>query len=460
MTNHITITVPLTVDQKLHKILKSRFNVSQNFYNAVLREGLKRYRIYQKLKSFKYKDKIVDYYDKKKSHHKFTTEEKNNWKTMWVDIERESGYYNLSSNFKNHHNSLGQFGSKTVRKSFIKQHTVANECNQLSTRAFRAIENMRKNQQRNFKKGKLNKAKVRFYGKKHPLTCITDGGSSSGFKLMKNGVQWTKTPKDIFLPIQFIDNDPYHEYLQRCWQYEQQIIQQQGSLTSENKILGETKLIRRQKKGQWKYFIQILCKGNIPQKNRQYGKGAVGIDIGLSTFACVSLDHAVLDGFCNQLENKQKEIKRIQRKIDRQRRANNPECYDERGRNIKGKFPNKKSRRQKLTEIKLSDLKQKEATLRKCLHGQIVNQVRAMGDHLYIEDLSYKSWQQNKYWSKTMQKLAPGMFVQLLTQRFVMTNGIVEKINTHKTKLHFIEPIPCQLFILDFYNLDKYFTLI
>ncbi|RIV24409.1 hypothetical protein D2Q93_07230 [Alicyclobacillaceae bacterium I2511] len=44
----------------------------------------------------------------------------------------------------------------------------------------------------------------------------------------------------------------------------------------------------------------------------------------------------------------------MQREQDRQRRANNPECYDERGCTIKGKHPTKKSRHQRETKTVLA----------------------------------------------------------------------------------------------------------
>jgi hypothetical protein len=46
----------------------------------------------------------------------------------------------------------------------------------------------------------------------------------------------------------------------------------------------------------------------------------------------------------------QRKLRRLQRRADRQRRANNPGCYDEQGRAIKGSRPVNRSKRQRRTE--------------------------------------------------------------------------------------------------------------
>ncbi len=58
-------------------------------------------------------------------------------------------------------------------------------------------------------------------------------------------------------------------------------------------------------------------------------------------------------------------IRWLQRHLDRQRRANNPDCYDAQGRAIPDKHPRQKSRRQVQTEARLAELFRREATHRK-----------------------------------------------------------------------------------------------
>ncbi|MBU1746245.1 MAG: hypothetical protein KKA73_01020, partial [Chloroflexi bacterium] len=74
-----------------------------------------------------------------------------------------------------------------------------------------------------------------------------------------------------------------------------------------------------------RFYVQLVCEGHPYQKpQNQIGTGTVGLDIGPSTIAVVSETEALLLRFCDELQNRQKEIRRLQRQIDRQRQANNP----------------------------------------------------------------------------------------------------------------------------------------
>ncbi|NLC07462.1 MAG: hypothetical protein GX755_05820 [Syntrophomonadaceae bacterium] len=56
------------------------------------------------------------------------------------------------------------------------------------------------------------------------------------------------------------------------------------------------------------------------------------------TVARISETEANLILFCPELESRQKEIKQLQRKLDRQRRANNPDNYNPDGTIKKGRL--------------------------------------------------------------------------------------------------------------------------
>src|SRR5690606_4467026 len=62
-----------------------------------------------------------------------------------------------------------------------------------------------------------------------------------------------------------------------------------------------------------------------------HNKGKVGIDIGTQTVAIVSKDEAKLLELAPSVNNIEKEKRILQRKLDRQRRANNPHKYNEDG---------------------------------------------------------------------------------------------------------------------------------
>src|SRR5262249_47931858 len=126
------------------------------------------------------------------------------------------------------------------------------------------------------------------------------------------------------------------------------------------------RLVRRKLNGRHRFYVQLVCEG-IPYHKRDKhprGKGVVGLDIGPSTIAIVSQIVALLLVFCAQLQRRDDEIRRLQRKQDRQQRANNPDNYNSDGTIKKGPKAWRKSKRQQHTERKLAELHRKQAAYR------------------------------------------------------------------------------------------------
>jgi hypothetical protein len=177
-----------------------------------------------------------------------------------------------------------------------------------------------------------------------------------------------------------------------------------------------------------------VCEGKPYQKPKnRVGEGDVGLDLGPSTIATVAEQEAFLARFCDELAPRQKEIRRLQRQIDRQRRANNPDCYDEKGRAIKGKKPTRKSARQRKTETKLAELHRQQAAHRKSLHGQMANRVLRMGNVFKLEKLSYLAFQ--RQYGRSVGMRAPGMFVEHLRRKAESAGASVVEFPTRTTRL-------------------------
>ena len=150
----------------------------------------------------------------------------------------------------------------------------------------------------------------------------------------------------------------------------------------------------------------------------------------------VSETEALLLQFCAELENRQREIRRLQRKIDRQRRANNPGNYNPNGTVKKGAKVWHKSKRQQKTEAKLSELQRKQAAHRKSLHGQLVNQILSLGNVVRTEKLSYKAFQ--RMFGKSVQFRAPGTFVSILRRKAASAGEVrrvLDEFPTRTTRL-------------------------
>jgi hypothetical protein len=84
----------------------------------------------------------------------------------------------------------------------------------------------------------------------------------------------------------------------------------------------------------FRYFVQLALEG-IPYQKPKHAVGCdtVGLDLGPSTIAIVPREGpARLEVLGAELAPDAKAIRRLQRRMERQRRANNPANYDERGR--------------------------------------------------------------------------------------------------------------------------------
>ena len=83
-----------------------------------------------------------------------------------------------------------------------------------------------------------------------------------------------------------------------------------------------------------RYAVQLVLEGHafVKPKHEQGGKDTMGLDSGPSTLALVPRRaKADLVTFCQELSPNASKKRRLQRKMDRQRRANNPDNYERYG---------------------------------------------------------------------------------------------------------------------------------
>ncbi len=156
----------------------------------------------------------------------------------------------------------------------------------------------------------------------------------------------------------------------------------------------DVRLVRRKVGKQDRFSVQLICEG-VPYRKPEHkiGDGEVGLDLGPSTVAIVGEGTALLVPFCEAVVREHRRIRRLQRKLDRQRRANNPEPDLPDGRVKPGPKRWVTSNRQHRTADKLADLLRREAAHRKTLHGQLANRVLAIGTVIKTEQVPYRAWQ-------------------------------------------------------------------
>jgi hypothetical protein len=116
--------------------------------------------------------------------------------------------------------------------------------------------------------------------------------------------------------------------------------------------------------------------------------------------------------FCADLAPRIATKRRLQRRLDRQRRANNPQHDDEQGRCKKGRKTWHDSQGYQATRRRLAHQERTLAAQRKSLHGQLAHEIVAVGDTIITEQISYRAWQ--RQFGRSVGLRAPGMFLAIL----------------------------------------------
>ena len=197
-----------------------------------------------------------------------------------------------------------------------------------------------------------------------------------------------------------------------------------------------------------------MLEGIPPQKSRKYGKGRVGIDIGTPTIAIFSSEGVMLKELNDGIESIDKEIAKLNRKADRQRRANNPDNYNLDGTICRNSKTFKRkwivSRKQKITYDKIKELNRIRADKLKQFQNILANEIVSMGNDIVIENMNIQSLQKRsknteisektkrykkkKRFGKSIQIHAPAALIQKVKQRIGYCKGTFTEINTVKVK--------------------------
>jgi hypothetical protein len=191
----------------------------------------------------------------------------------------------------------------------------------------------------------------------------------------------------------------------------------------------------------FRYSVQLALEG-VPYRKPKHSVGSdtIGADLGPSTIALVPREaEASLSLFCQELAPDEQAVRRLQRKMDRQRRAANPDNYDSLGRikkhggkrGEKGKVVWKSSKTYQKTRRRKAAKERRLAAHRKSLHGRLVHEIVAVGNTIILEKISYKAWQ--KQYGKSVGLRAPGMFIELLRRTVARTGGTLSEVSTRTT---------------------------
>ncbi len=393
------LELPLLVDESQARRLRAHLEAGRALYNAVLSEGQRRLRLMRADPAWQAARPIA------RSHKR----------------ERQAAFSQLRAQYGFSEDSLHAY-AQGARVAWLAGHLDAVLAQTLATRAYRALN-----------RACVGRAKrVRFKSCGRGLSSLENKRNDTGlhFVLQKpdEGHQGYLIWKDDHL-VALIDwNDPVIKHgLDQRVKYTR-LVQRKASSPNAHGA----------DRAGFRYFVQLALEGMPYHKPKHtVGNDTIVVDLGPSSIAIVpQAAQARLELLCAELAPNEKDLRRLQRKMERQRRAANPQIYDERGRpkkrgksglHWKTSLGYEKTRRRKAaTERKL-------AAHRKSLHGKKVHELVRVGSTIVLEKIAYKGWQ--KQYGKSVNLRAPGMFVEHLKRTVASTGGTLIEVPTRSTKL-------------------------
>jgi hypothetical protein len=377
-TQTFLLELPLRVEEGQAKRLRAHLEAGRQFYNAVLSEGLRRLR----------QMRADPAWQEARAIPRTQKEER---RAAFARLREQYGFSDYAL----------QASTKEANCYWIADHLDAVLAQTLTTRAYRALNRVC-----------VGAAKrVRFKSRGRGLSSIENKRNDTGLRFVlqqpEEGQAGYLLWKGDRLAALIDWNDPVVKHgLDQQIKYARLIRRKASSPKAE----GTDRLGER-------YYVQLALAGNPYQKPKHtVGTDTIGLDLGPSSIAIVPrAGEASLLPLCAELHPNMKEKKRLERKLDRQRRAANPENYDEQGRPRKrGKkgLHWKTSHGYEHTRLSLAAGERKLAAHRKSLHGRLVHELVRVGNTIHLEKISYKGWQ--KRYGKSVGLRAPGMLIDHL----------------------------------------------
>ena len=376
--------LPLKVTPEHDSELCTRLDVARQLYHGCLGECLKQISLMRQSKQWKQARLLPK---KSPERKKLFQENKKQYGFSEYELHKFVGHLRNSCSFQYH------IDSSTAQK--------------IATKAFQVSEQ--------YLLGKRGKPRFKGYGR---LRCIEGKSNVTGIRFKGGCLCWNiKGGKSLNIPaiFDFQDKHGVESYALNC----------------RTKYV---RLVRKIIKGTRRWYVQLIQEGKPHQKAKNtIGNDVIGLDMGPSSIAVVASDGAFLTPFCSDLTPKQEHIKHLQRRIDRSKRATNPQNYASDGTLKKGPRQWNRSKRYQRLQHLVAEESRKLAETRKRLHGELVNHILKKGKIIQTEKLSYRAFQ--KIFGKSVGFRAPGMFLSMLSRKAESAGGKVEEFSTYQTKL-------------------------
>ena len=404
MANFI-VQFPLRTEKYQEDILNKRFEIGRKIYNSLVTVSQKRYK--EMIKTRKYRNLMSMLTGNKKSD-----------KPILKQIDQIRKEYGLTE-YSLHADV------KEMQKHF-KKNVDAFTAQKIATTLWKSYDKLF-----------YENGKQVYYKKYGDMNSLEGKSNSTGIRLVDEHLIWN----GLNIPVVIDWNNPY----------EYQAMQSEISYC---------RIIRKFVRNKYKFYVQVVFKGTPPTKfnketgeiKHSLGEGDVGLDIGTSTIAISSNTDVKLLILADKVQNIEDEKRRLSRKMERSRRAANPENYNENG-TIKKQGSKKviwnKSNHYVKYQNQLKELYRKQADVRKYQHECLANYIVSLGRNIYIEQMNFKGLQKKaaktekndsgkfkrkKRFGKSLANRAPAMLMTIINRKLACYELELIEINTFKAK--------------------------
>lgn len=412
------LTLNLRTEKFHEDELDKRFEIGRQLYNAVLGKALKRYK--EMIKTKAYRDAQTNIFELHKNH-------KGTQSEIYKDCKHSYSIKNeMLRTYKLSEYSL--YNDVKYMQQRFKDSIDSLTARKIASSVWQSINNCL------FAKGKGNN--MQFKPKNRPLKSLEGKDNTKGmrYKIGTSAFHWL----GLEIPVEVDKSNPYEVDALR------------------NKIC-YCRITRSFVRGKYRYKLQLILEGIPPTKTdkggilrHKMGYGRCGIDIGTQTIAYVNDNDAKLYELAPNVQNIEKEKKRIQRYLDRSRRVNNLDNFNANGTIKKGvKLKWKNSNRYTKAQGILKDLYRKQADIRRQDHNKLANEIVNGCNIAYVETMNFKGLQartkkteknekgkfkRKKRFGKSIANKAPSMFLTILGSKLENKGGQLLKVDTKEVK--------------------------
>lgn len=399
------VQFPLRTEKYQEDILNKRFEIGRKIYNSLVTVSQKRYK--EMIKTRKYRNLMSMLTGNKKSD-----------KPILKQIDQIRKEYGLTE-YSLHADV------KEMQKHF-KKNVDSFTAQKIATTLWKSYDKLF-----------YGNGKRVYYKKYGDMNSLEGKSNSTGIRLVDEHLIWN----GLNIPVVIDWNNPY----------EYQAMQSEISYC---------RIIRKFVRNKYKFYVQVVFKGTPPTKfnketgeiKHSLGEGDVGLDIGTSTIAISSNTDVKLLILADKVQNIEDEKRRLSRKMERSRRAANPENYNEDG-TIKKQGSKKviwnKSNHYVKYQNQLKELYRKQADVRKYQHECLANYIVSLGRNIYIEQMNFAGLQKKaaktekndsgkfkrkKRFGNSLANRAPAMLMTIINRKLACYELELIEINTFKAK--------------------------